>query len=70
MQRVRFAATTSNQGNTDTSNTKPPIAFAEANIRSFMASLQSELAFIIEKVAKEHPTLLSKLHNKKNIFKN
>jgi hypothetical protein len=60
MQRVRFAATTVNPG---------PLALAEANIKSFVASLQSELASIIEKVAKEHLTLLSKLNNKKSILK-
>jgi hypothetical protein len=68
-QRVRFASNTMQSGNTDTNNAKPPMVLAEAKVRSFVASLHSELASIIEKLAKEHLTLLSKLHIKKNMLK-
>jgi hypothetical protein len=53
----------------DTNIKKPPMALAEAFIRSSVASLQQSLASIVEKLGKEHIVILSKLDNKKGILK-
>jgi hypothetical protein len=64
-QRIRIIAPTDQA---DTTTVKPPMALAEAFIRSFVASLQPTLATIIEKLGKEHLILLSKLESKKTIL--
>jgi hypothetical protein len=67
--RVRFAAPTVANKNNDTPNIKSPMAMAESSILSFVASLQQDIATIIEKLSKEHLILLTKLNNKKSILK-
>jgi hypothetical protein len=67
-KRTRFADdddTASATSNDKAPSTAPPKGLAAAFIRSFVASLQPDLAKIVEKLGYEHMSLLGKLDNKK-----
>lgn len=65
-KRVRIDATASEPDSSrkDDATRKPPKALAEAFIRSHVASLQPQLATILEKLGIQHLNLLAKADNK------
>jgi hypothetical protein len=70
VQRTRVIAPTDNDDDANNNNNvTPPLTLAEAFLRSSVASLQTNLATIIEKLGKEHIRLLSHLDTKKAILK-
>jgi hypothetical protein len=76
-KRTRFATNNPGSGtnNTNTNNTMvnantngttlPPKGLAESFVRSHATSLHPDIATIVERLGKEHLTLLSKLDNKR-----
>ena len=74
IKRTRFnpdLVTTDDQmekSTVQTTKKTPPASLAESIIKSSIASLHPEIANIVERLGKEHITLLSKLDNKKKQY--